>query len=73
MVGGREDSEIAIRLMNAGVKKQFLKMGGICYHLYHQEASRELEARNVQMMQDAIYNKITWAEKGLNQASNMTR
>lgn len=64
---GREDSEMAIRLMNAGIKKQFIKMGGICYHLYHDEASRELEARNAQMMIDAINNKITWADKGLNQ------
>jgi len=64
---GREDSEIAIRLMNAGVKKQFIKMGGICYHLYHHEASRELEERNSQMMKDAIDNKITWAEKGVQQ------
>jgi predicted glycosyltransferase involved in capsule biosynthesis len=64
---GREDSEIAIRLMNAGIKKQFLKMGGICYHLYHPEASRELEQRNRQMMADAIKNKMTWAGKGLDQ------
>lgn len=64
---GREDSEIAIRLMNAGIRKQFIKMGGICYHLYHNEASRELEARNAQMMTDAINRKITWADKGLHQ------
>jgi glycosyltransferase involved in cell wall biosynthesis len=64
---GREDSELAIRLMNAGIRKQFLKMGGICYHLYHPEASRELELRNRQMMDDAITNKTTWSEKGLNQ------
>lgn len=64
---GREDSELAIRLINAGVKKQFIKFGGICYHLYHREASRELEEKNSQMMNDAITHKITWAEKGLNQ------
>ncbi len=64
---GREDSEIAIRLMNAGVKKQFLKMGGICYHLYHKEASRELEQRNTQIMTDAILQKTIWADKGLDQ------
>jgi len=64
---GREDSELAIRLINAGVKKQFLKMGGICYHLFHAEASRDLELRNRQMMDDAITNKMTWTEKGLNQ------
>lgn len=64
---GREDSEIAIRLINAGVKKKFLKMGGITYHLYHKEASRELEPRNVQLMEDAIRNKKLLADKGLSQ------
>jgi glycosyltransferase involved in cell wall biosynthesis len=64
---GREDSELAIRLINAGIKKQFIKTGGICYHLQHKEASRELEKRNIDMMNDAITNKTTWAEKGLDQ------
>jgi len=62
---GREDSEIAIRLINAGIRKQFLKFGGISYHLYHKEASRELEERNIRMMQDAVDQKIIWAEKGI--------
>jgi glycosyltransferase involved in cell wall biosynthesis len=64
---GREDSELAIRLMNAGITKQFIKMGGICYHLYHKEASREMEEKNTQMMEDAIQHKTTWAEKGISQ------
>ena len=64
---GREDSELAIRLMNADVKKQFIKMGGICYHLYHKEASREMEEKNTQMMENAIQHKTTWAEKGVSQ------
>lgn len=64
---GREDSELAIRLMNAGIKKQFIKMGGICYHLYHKEASRDMEEKNRQMMEDAIQQKTIWAEKGVSQ------
>ena len=63
---GREDSEIAIRLMNAGIKKQFIKMGGVCYHLYHREASRELETKNISMMEDSIQKKLIVAEEGLN-------
>jgi len=70
---GKEDSELAIRLINAGVKKQFIKTGGICYHLYHKEASRELELRNLKMMNDAITNKTTWAQKGLGQYLNNDR
>ncbi len=64
---GREDSELAIRLMNLGVQKQFLKLGGTSFHLYHHEASRALELRNRQIMACAISEKTIWAEKGLNQ------
>jgi glycosyltransferase involved in cell wall biosynthesis len=64
---GREDSELAVRLLNAAVKKKFLKMGGITFHIYHQEACRAMEARNVRMMEMAIEEKKTKAELGLNQ------
>ena len=63
---GKEDSEIAIRLTNAGIKKKFLKMGGVCYHLYHPEASRDLEPRNVTLMQETIDQKRVMAPEGLN-------
>lgn len=64
---GREDSEIAIRLMNSGVQKRFLKFGGICYHIFHPEASRNMEENNTRMMQDAIDKKIIKATKGISQ------
>jgi glycosyltransferase involved in cell wall biosynthesis len=69
---GREDSELAIRLINACVKKQFIKVGGICYHLFHKEASRELEPRNIKLMNDAIANKTIVAEKGIQQHLDTT-
>ena len=62
---GREDSELAIRLINAGVKKRFLKFGGISYHLFHKEASRDMEQKNIAMMQSAIENNTSRAENGL--------
>lgn len=64
---GREDSELAIRLINAGVKKKFLKMGGTTYHLFHKEASRELEQRNITLMETAITQQIKWTDAGLSQ------
>jgi len=62
---GSEDREIAIRLINAGVKKQFLKNGGICYHLHHPSPSKERELRNEKMMNDAIFSRSIWATEGL--------
>jgi glycosyltransferase involved in cell wall biosynthesis len=64
---GREDSELAIRLMNAGVGKRFLKFGGVCYHMFHKEASKALEDRNIKMMEEAIYNKVCRSSRGLDQ------
>jgi glycosyltransferase involved in cell wall biosynthesis len=64
---GREDSELAIRLINTGIKKRFLKMGGVSYHLWHKEASRDNEATNTAMMEKAIQEKHVWAPKGINQ------
>jgi len=64
---GKEDSELAIRLINAGVQKKFLKMGGITYHLYHPEASRDNEEMNTRFMNDAIESGSVWADHGLDQ------
>lgn len=62
---GSEDREIAIRLINAGIKKQSAKMGAICYHLYHKTTSREMEIKNEELMQDAIGKKLVRAQEGL--------
>jgi glycosyltransferase involved in cell wall biosynthesis len=62
---GREDSELAIRLVNAGVRKRFLKGGGIMYHIHHREASRGREAENDRLLALTRDEKRTYAEAGL--------
>lgn len=64
---GREDSDVAVRLMNMGIQKRFLKFGAICYHLYHNEADRNMEEKNIAMMNDTIERKIFRTEKGVDQ------
>lgn len=64
---GKEDSEIAIRLMNAGIMKKFIKMGAVVYHLYHHEASRHNEKENFKLMEVTIMKNIKGAEKGVGQ------
>lgn len=64
---GREDSELAIRLINAGVRKKFLKMGGIAYHMHHEHVSREEERRNTLIMKEAILNRKIFVPQGLSQ------
>lgn len=62
---GREDSEFAVRLMNADVKRKDIKFYAITYHLYHEENPRELLAENEKRLDEAISMKKTWSEKGL--------
>lgn len=62
---GKEDSELAIRLMNNNVKKRFIKFGAICYHLHHSKVSREREETNDVLMLKTANDKITWAKNGL--------
>ena len=62
---GHEDGELALRLHFAGVKKKFLKFGGICYHLYHKESSRENEQTHLDAIKNVIKNKITSCQNGI--------
>ena len=64
---GSEDREIAIRLINAGVRKRSLKMGALCYHLYHKIPSRDKAKENEALMYHAIHQKMVVASVGLNQ------
>ncbi len=66
---GREDSELAIRLINNQVYKQHLKFQAVCFHLHHTIFSRDRDERNMKMLEAAIQNKTVWAEKGYTQTN----
>lgn len=62
---GREDSELSWRLINAGVKKRFLKFGAIQYHLFHNERSRDNDPANLNLMAQTRDLCITRIANGL--------
>lgn len=62
---GREDSELSWRLINAGVKKRFLKFGGIEYHLHHNENAKDRDPRNIELMEHTRTARLTWAKNGI--------
>lgn len=62
---GREDSELSLRLMNAGVRKRFLKFGGVQFHLFHKENSKDSDPRNIAIMEDTRRRRLKWADKGI--------
>lgn len=67
---GREDNEIAIRLINSGINKHTLKFGGIAYHIYHPEDKKVRLETNEQLLNDTIKNKATYCIKGIDQYLN---
>lgn len=64
---GREDSELAVRLINSGIFKIHLKFKAICFHLHHEIFSRERDEKNLQMLAEAMRDKIKYAPNGYTQ------
>lgn len=62
---GREDSDLAFRLMNAGKTKFKLKFSAIQYHLYHSEQDRSSVSRNTHLLDETMSVNRTKASKGL--------
>lgn len=64
---GREDNDIAIRMINLGLKKRVIKFGAVTYHLYHPHNSRANLDINDLLLQEALAGKKIDCLIGLNQ------
>jgi glycosyltransferase involved in cell wall biosynthesis len=64
---GREDSELATRLINAGVRRRNLKFSAVCYHLWHPRASFDAVERNHALYLRTVREHRTWCERGVHQ------
>lgn len=64
---GREDSEFVVRLLNSGIQRQDLRFGGVAYHLYHHENTRNSLDENDKKLAEAIKNKVNYCESGIRQ------
>ena len=62
---GREDSELEIRLMKFGAKRQILKFGGTLFHLFHHEADRSHDAKNIEILNRALASEAYWTPRGI--------
>jgi len=67
---GKEDNDIASRLINAGVKLRFLKFGAIAYHLHHKTASMVSVEKNQELFYKSKKDRITYINKGIDQYNN---
>ena len=62
---GREDSDIAMRMMHAGVKRINLKWAALCYHLHHHV--EQAASLNDPLLFDVIANKTIHSAIGIDQ------
>jgi glycosyltransferase involved in cell wall biosynthesis len=64
---GREDSELAVRLTNSGVRRLDVRGWALCYHLWHPPVSRDELPANDELLVRAIREVATRCERGLDQ------
>lgn len=63
---GSEDSELVVRLLNSGKKKQYLKFGAVQFHIWHPVAPRDKKAFNDDILKDSIKAQALKANNGIN-------
>jgi len=63
---GREDSELAVRLMNAGSARRDVRGWAVCYHLWHPPADRAGLAANDGLLEQALVARTPRCAEGLN-------
>ena len=63
---GREDSEFATRLVNAGIRRRNLRFAGLGCHLHHPPRSRDALEQNDARLAAAVLESATRCEHGLN-------
>ena len=65
---GREDAELAARLMNSGVRRVDVRGRALCYHLWHPPADRTGLAANDELLAAAVEQSRQRCEQGLDAA-----
>lgn len=62
---GKEDSELAVRLLNNGVEGKRIRYRGIVYHIWHENESRSRESHNKSIQEKAITENSTQCGNGI--------
>lgn len=63
---GKEDNELAVRLLNAGLELRFIKFGAVVYHLYHKVADLSAVPANEEKLLQTIAQRVTFVTAGMN-------
>lgn len=62
---GREDSELAARLQNAGVRRRNLKFAAVAWHLHHRPRAHDAVDRNHEIFERTVRERLVWCEEGI--------
>jgi glycosyltransferase involved in cell wall biosynthesis len=62
---GREDSELAARLIHRGVRRRNFKFGAVAFHLWHREVGRAAFDRNHAIYEETIRTRRTRCALGI--------
>ncbi len=64
---GREDSELAARLIASGVQRRNIKYSAVAFHLWHPASDRSSLERNDEYFHRCLRERRTFARKGIDQ------
>ncbi len=67
---GKEDNDLAIRLINAGTSLRVLKFSGIIFHLFHAGEGRHKLKENEDILKQTIANNVTFVPDGISSYLN---
>lgn len=62
---GKEDNDLALRLLNAGVGIRFAKFSAIQYHLYHKDSDRSRSNISEALLEQTVLNNLTKTPNGI--------
>ena len=62
---GREDSELAVRLLKNGLKRRNAPFSAIVFHLWHEEHGKESLAENDKLLAEAIKSPRSYCKNGI--------
>jgi glycosyltransferase involved in cell wall biosynthesis len=63
---GREDSELGVRLMHAGIQRLDIRGWALCYHLWHEPLSRGQLPANDERLEQAMKTSVVTCVNGVN-------
>ena len=62
---GREDSELAARLQNSGIRRRNLKFAAVAWHLHHRTRPQNTVARNHEVFERTVREGRVRCERGI--------